>query len=190
MRALIIYESMFGNTRKIADAIERGLSHHADVTVRAINAVPESALDDIDLVVVGAPTHAHSLPSPDSRAEAGIWAKNPDKNLTLEPDFGGIGIREWIKAQHSHGSTLFAAFTTRADMPSIFSGDASRRIDHRMRKLGLEAVTEPRAFLVNFDNRLVEGQAEEAVAWGDAVGTAARTHARLRHSGSEMKNSS
>lgn len=70
MNALIVYESMFGNTRKLADAIADALrASGVDTSIMHAQEAPTD-LSDYRLVVVGAPTHAHSLPRPKSRAEA------------------------------------------------------------------------------------------------------------------------
>ena len=69
-RALVVYESMFGDTRALANAIAAGLlAHFGRVDVVSADAAPAD-LGGIDLVVVGAPTHAFRLPSAASRARA------------------------------------------------------------------------------------------------------------------------
>ena len=81
MDALIVYESMFGNTRRLAEAIGDMLrAGGIDVTITPAREAP-SDLSDYQLVVVGAPTHAHSLPRPDSRSEAAQWAADANKKL-------------------------------------------------------------------------------------------------------------
>ena len=64
MNALIVYESMFGNTRRLAEAITDALrTTGVNATIAPAHAAPVD-LSDYRLVVVGAPTHAHSLPRP------------------------------------------------------------------------------------------------------------------------------
>ncbi|MDX5309965.1 MAG: flavodoxin domain-containing protein, partial [Rhodococcus sp. (in: high G+C Gram-positive bacteria)] len=57
MRALVVYESMFGNTRHVAEAVARGLG--SAVRTVPVTQAHEENLSDYDLVVVGGPTHAH-----------------------------------------------------------------------------------------------------------------------------------
>jgi Flavodoxin domain len=172
MRALVVYESMFGNTRAVAEAIAKGLESAGVTTaVAPASTAPDPA--GYDLVLVGAPTHAHTLPQPSSRTEAAAWARDPVKGLTLEPTAHDSGVREWIKGL----GTLtpiprFAAFATRVDMPRIFTGDASTSIAKRLKKAGIEDV-EKECYLVSSANVLVEGEADRAATWAASLATSA-----------------
>jgi flavodoxin len=57
MRAVIVYESMFGNTHAIADAIGKGLEPMLEVVVVPLAEAGRERLGDADLIVVGGPTH-------------------------------------------------------------------------------------------------------------------------------------
>src|SRR6266480_4926455 len=59
MRVVIVYESMFGNTHLIADAIAEGLALGNEVTVVPVARAGRELLDGADLVVAGGPTHIH-----------------------------------------------------------------------------------------------------------------------------------
>lgn len=167
MTTLVLYESMFGNTRRIAEAIGDGLATaDLDVRVDLVSAVVNA---DADLVVIGAPTHAHSLPRASSREEAATWAQDPEKHLALEPDASAPGVREWLEALETP-PTAWAAFATRADIPRIFAGDASAAIEKRMRRSGSSRPVAPsECFLVDLDNVLVEGELERAREWGRSL---------------------
>ena len=69
MRALVVYESMFGNTRLVAEAVAEGLSSGLDVDVVEVAAAPTS-FDDVELVVVGGPTHALGMTRQRTRDDA------------------------------------------------------------------------------------------------------------------------
>ncbi|MDN5761333.1 MAG: flavodoxin domain-containing protein [Microlunatus sp.] len=58
MKALVVYESMFGNTEQVARAVAAGLREVLEVTVREVSDTPIGAVQDVDLVVAGGPTHA------------------------------------------------------------------------------------------------------------------------------------
>jgi hypothetical protein len=60
MRALVVVESVFGNTRRIAEAISSCLSTQIDVRMVDVAEAP-TELAGIDLVVVGGPTHAFGM---------------------------------------------------------------------------------------------------------------------------------
>jgi flavodoxin len=57
MRAVVVYESMFGDTRQVAEAIGDGLGLKFEVTVVAVDRLTTDQLRGIDLLVVGGPTH-------------------------------------------------------------------------------------------------------------------------------------
>ncbi len=164
MRALVVYESMFGNTRTVAKAIARGLEGvGVATTVTAATTAPDPS--GYDLVFVGAPTHAHTLPQPSSRAEAAAWAKHPEKALSLEPTAGDAGVREWLKGLGAIESPpRFAAFATRVDMPRIFTGDASSAIAKRLKGAGIRDVAKE-CYLVSSVNVLLDGEADRAATW-------------------------
>ena len=61
MKALVVYESLFGNTEQVAQAISNGLSEHADVELVEVTKAPPEITEPVDLIVVGGPTHAFSM---------------------------------------------------------------------------------------------------------------------------------
>ncbi len=88
MRAVVIYESMFGNTHEVAERIGAGLRtepEFEDVEVISVAEAIGRVLSDVDLVVVGGPTHAHGVSRPSTRKSASEQAEN-DPDLDLEPD--------------------------------------------------------------------------------------------------------
>ncbi|WP_189671047.1 hypothetical protein [Promicromonospora soli] len=159
---------MFGNTRQIAQAIGDGLSDFTDVRVEPASAGPDLA---VDLVVIGAPTHAHSLPRASSRGDAAKWAADPEQHLDLDPDASKPGVREWIESL-STAPAAWAAFGTRVDIPRIFAGDASAGIERRIRRLHSRPVADSECFLVTTKNVLVDGELDRARAWGRSLGQA------------------
>src|SRR5687767_14509631 len=64
MRALVVYESMFGNTSAVATAIATGLSTRMGVDLVEVAAAPAALDAGVDLVVAGGPTHAFSMSRP------------------------------------------------------------------------------------------------------------------------------
>ena len=70
MRALVVYESMFGNTEAVARAVADGLAEMHDVDLREVSQAPTEVIGRVDLIVVGGPTHAFSLSRPATRASA------------------------------------------------------------------------------------------------------------------------
>jgi menaquinone-dependent protoporphyrinogen IX oxidase len=179
MKIVIVYESMFGNTREIADAIAEGCKDLALDSVVNVNDITPVILANADAVIVGAPTHAHGLSRPESRAEAAKWAADPAKKLTLEPKAEGTGVREWLAGKPAVPA-FFAAFDTRADIARILSGAASTKIDHKLHSLGAQRLVDAESFLVK-DNRLEASEQARARAWGRQVAQAAEEQLEATH---------
>ena len=85
MRAVVVYESMYGNTHLIADAIGTGLAEGFDVTVVPVADADKAVVAGADLVVVGGPTHAHGMSRSSTRQGAADAAAKAAGELTLEP---------------------------------------------------------------------------------------------------------
>jgi hypothetical protein len=175
MKVVIVYESMFGATRAVAEAIAEGLRSAASVgtvTVVNVNQANATVGADTGLLIVGAPTHVHGMSRPESRAEAVKWADDPDRTLTLEPEAPGTGVREWLESLAESAGTLGAAFDTRADFPRILSGAASNAIHKALGKLRYTEVVPAESFLVTKDGALESGERDRALAWGEAIAAA------------------
>lgn len=170
MKSLVLYESMFGCTRRVAEEIATALGSFGEADVVPVADVGSRA-DDADLVVIGAPTHAHSLPGPRSRAEAADWAADPERGLALEPGATGSGVREWVE-QLAAPPRRWAAFATRTDLPRILTGNGAAAIEHRMRRFGVPPLLRGECFLVSVENRLLTDELDRARAWGGALGRA------------------
>lgn len=169
---LVVYESMFGATRAVAEAIAEGASEVATVQLRRADAVQPEEIAAADVLVVGAPTHAHSLPRPESRKTAEEWGRDEAKGLHFEADPSGDGVRELLKTLPPT-KAVTAAFDTRADMPEIFAGSAARGIAKRLAKQGLTPVTRPQSFLVDKAGALLDGELEHAWHLGHSIASAA-----------------
>ena len=53
-------------------------------------------LEDVDLLVVGGPTHAHSMSSSQTRSSAPQYVERSEGDLHLDPDYEGPGLRDWF----------------------------------------------------------------------------------------------
>ena len=174
VKVVVVYESMYGNTHLVADAIADGLRSVSDVDTEVIAVGHASAevLARADVVVVGGPTHVHGMTRPSTRKAAAEAAAEPESELELEPDAEGDGLREWFDAVEGLPARA-AAFDTRMDGPVVFTGRASKGIAKRLRRHGSELLDEPRSFLVTKGNHLEEHEVEEARSWGRRLGVAA-----------------
>lgn len=165
MRAVVIYESMYGNTHVIADAIGRGLGPGLDVAVVPVAEATPELLDEAGLVVAGGPTHVHGMSGARSRQAAVEAAHKDGSGLTLEPHAQGPGLRDWFgTVGQIHGSS--AAFDTRVDGPAVLTGHASKAIAKLLDRHRLTEIAPAQSFLVTKDNHLRPGEEDRAEQWG------------------------
>lgn len=176
MRALVVYESIFGNTREVADAIGEGIAGAVSVDTLEVSNAPVTLPGDVLLLVVGGPTHAHGLASTRTREDA--IRRAGDRAISR-----GMGISEWLDALDlARRGVIAAAFDTRIKGPSLLWGSAARPIAQRLRHLGFELADAPRSFLVDgptgspFD-RLVAGELARARSWGVEIASRLRVPA-------------
>ena len=127
MRALVVYESMYGNTHVVAGNIADGLRDTCDVTLVPMAEATWDLVADADLLVAGAPTHMHGLSSRSTRRMAAEAAAKDGSGLRMDPDADGPGMRDWLR-DLGHRNGLAATFDTRINGVPAFTGRASRRI--------------------------------------------------------------
>ena len=142
MNILIGYDSYFINTKKIAEAIAASLVEKgAQVRLERIYQVDFANISDVDIFIIGAPTHLRNMPRP---------IKSVLKRLPK-------GTLEGIK---------ILTFDTRYQMPVKKSGSAARQIDKFLRKIGGEPIQPPESFFV-LERRgpLAPGEIERAQRW-------------------------
>jgi hypothetical protein len=166
MHALIVYESMFGNNRTVAEAIAQGLTSEAEVRIVEVGSAPTELPADLDLLVVGGPNHAFGMSRPNTREQA---AQETDQPLVS----AGIGLREWLEAlPHASRAIPFAAFDTRIDKRAIRMVDRTAgTIVKRLRKRGLRPVGDVESFSVeDLTGPLAAGEVERARMWGRELG--------------------
>ncbi|HWS57520.1 MAG TPA: flavodoxin/nitric oxide synthase [Actinotalea sp.] len=172
MTSLVVYESMFGATKAVAEAIGEGLAAAGPVRVvevGALAAAPDGDVvpTDVTLLVVGGPTHAFGMTRASTRADA---AKELGPVISAT-----IGVREWLERVTVPDGVGCAAFDTKVLRPNL-PGSAGKGIDKHLRRLGGRPVTRPRTFTVHGkSDGLVEGQVDQARAWGAELGDALTT---------------
>ncbi len=161
MHIVVVYESMFGNTKEVAAGIADGARESQLATAVPVGSAGRHLVSTADLLVNGAPTHAWSLSRPATRAQAA----RSGSHLHLQDGAGGIGIREWLQQQPELPPRA-AAFDTRRDVPVVVSGRASRGISRLLRTRGIRLVCPAESFLVDKGNAVIAGELARAVNWG------------------------
>ncbi|MBL7200949.1 MAG: flavodoxin family protein [Anaerolineae bacterium] len=154
MKALVVYDSFFGNTEQVAHAIGRALGPQEEVTVLRVGDVEPQHLAGLDVLVVGSPTRAFS-PTPATRKLVGGI-----------PRGGLAGVK-------------VAAFDTRMDIdqaPRILRalvkvfGYAAEPLASRLKKKGGEQAVPPGGFIVEgTEGPMRDGELERAAEWAGGI---------------------
>ena len=154
MKAIIVYDSVYGNTEKIAKAIGEVISESGEVKVARPSEVNLSELEYIDLLVVGSPTHAGRPTKPVQEFLSKIPQKALENVSTAAFDTGisgegkGIGTRIVVK---------------------IF-GYAAGRIAGRLKSKGSHQAVPPAGFIVEGnEGPLKEGELLRAAGWAKDI---------------------
>jgi hypothetical protein len=172
VKVTIVYESMFGNTHDVAQAIGDGLREaQPDADVQCVAVGEASAeVSSVDLLVVGGPTHIRGMTTGFSR-KVGISGEEKaeakgEPTHELEPDAEGPGLRDWFDdLQKFGGAKRAAAFDTRLD--SRMPGGAAHGIARRLFRHGYYLVSDPEGFVVeDAYGPLRAGELERAKQWG------------------------
>jgi hypothetical protein len=162
-RALVVYESVFGDARTIAHAIADGLSASIATDVLAAAEAPTEVGPDVGLLVVGGPNHAFGMPRPSTR-EGAVKQYGADIADTA------TGLHEWLEAARMTRSRIpAAAFDTRGSGHPILTkmDHAARTEEKLLGKLGATIVTPAEHYFVaDAKGPLVDGEEERARRWG------------------------
>jgi hypothetical protein len=161
MTSLIVLESMFGNTRRIAEEIAAGLGSSMPVEILDVSKAPSEIPETTPLLVVGGPTHAFGMSRPATRDDA--VKRGADAN----PE---VGVRDWLETLRIHRPGLPAvSFDTRVDKRFV-PGSAARAIARRLREAGCTMLEAPVTFYVeDVDGPLTEGEERRAREFGQIV---------------------
>lgn len=176
MHVVIVFESLMGTTRQVAEAIADGFRATTGVDVTCTSGA--DLLDEppdlrADLLVVGAPTHFLGMPGERTR---NLWVEGQVKaerrgrpRAHLEPRAAQPGVREWIdRLPPAPRGSLAATFDTRLDKP--LAGGAAPRIARRLGQVGYDLVVDPEGFIVeDMEGPLRDGELERARAWAGTV---------------------
>lgn len=164
MRAFVIYESMFGNTRDVARYIAAGLESSLEVTVLPVDDAPTTLPDDIALLVVGGPTHAFGMSRPNTRQDA--IGKGASTATSTDR-----GIREWlVRIRPGAATTPCASFDTKVKKPRM-PGSAAHAAEKRLRRKGFFVISPAETFYVAATaGPLLDGESKRAGEWGQMIG--------------------
>ena len=163
-KALVVFESMFGNTEQVAQAVAEGLGASMPVAVLEVINAPADPPADISLIVVGGPTEAFSMSRASTRADAVRQGGRPGREE--------IGLREWLDTLPSrHSNAKLATFDTKIDKMRHLPGSAAKGAAKAGRRHGFDVAVPPESFFVrDTAGPLVDGELDRARAWGQRLG--------------------
>lgn len=155
MKALVVYDSVFGNTEKVAQAVGDALGSEAEVQTLRVGDVKPEHLVGLGALIVGSPTRAFS-PTPT--------------------------IKKWLKSLPSKGlkGVRTAAFDTRVAVEDVNSailtffvkifGYAAEPIGARLARKGGDLIVPPEGFIVEgTEGPLRDGELERAADWAQQI---------------------
>jgi flavodoxin len=147
MNALVVYYSLFGNTQRVAKEIAAVFGKVGTASIRGVEELSTDDLKDIDLLVMGTPTHRMNLP----QVVRSALEKLPRR-----------GLRDMY----------YAAFDTSYDVSAFLARfTASKKLDRKLRKLGGKRLFPPQTFHVHphHEGPLLDGEIQRAKVWADAI---------------------
>ena len=164
MKAVVVYESLWGNTAAIARAIAQGMGPEVPALSTAEAAGP--AMAGVDLIVAGAPVLGFQLPSDSMRHNI---AANPG-GAPRAPDLSHPSMRSWLDALPETDSRC-AAFETGLRWSP---GGATSAIGRGLEQAGCRQLVKGQRFVVKGKwGPLRDGELERARRWGTELASAA-----------------
>lgn len=141
MKALVLYDSEYGNTEQLAKAVGEFLTKCGEVRVVRVSEAEPGELAMCDLLVVGCPTQRHGM----TEALYSLLEGVPSGALR---------------------NTVTLVFDTRYQMPRWLTGSAAEQVAHKIKSLGCREVLIPESFFVSArEGPLIEGELERSVDW-------------------------
>jgi len=172
-RALVVFESMFGNGHRVAELVAEGLrAAGCETDVVPVADAPSSP--EVDLLVVGGPTHALGMSRASTRASRPAHVATDEDRARADGEpraDSGPGVREYLRRLRIPTGLAVGAYDTRVN--TTVPAGASRGIARRITALGGELVTSAQGFpVLAVTGPLAEGVEERARAWGGELGVA------------------
>jgi flavodoxin len=145
MNDLVVYASQFGNTERLARVIGSALEPRHGVRVVATKDARALTGEDVDLLLIGAPTQMFG------------------RRLLVRSFLDGL-------TRHGFGGVAAAAFDTRMGTPTQKNAAEAEVIAGRLEAAGCRLMAPPESFLVaGFTGPLVAGEEQRATSWALAV---------------------
>ncbi|MFK4084938.1 flavodoxin family protein [Kribbella sp. NPDC020789] len=170
-RALIVYESMFGNTERVARAIRDGLRDTLPADLIPAYQAPTVVPGDVRFLIAGGPTHAFSMSRQSTRESA---RQQGDVVMPIE-----FGLRDWLDAlvvdsRMTTGDRALplevATFDTRISTTRRLPGSAARAAAKILRRHRYQVVDSASFFVTESVGPISPAEIERALDWGRRLG--------------------
>ncbi len=148
-KALVVYDSLFGNTRKIAEAIKEGLDNQYDSKLMSVKDVKLTDINSIQLLILGSPTHGGRY----SEAVKAFFATLRDDSLE------GIRASSFDTSIPVDGKGWFIRLLIK------MFGYAAPRISRELTKKGASIVSSETFWVLDREGPLKDGETERARSW-------------------------
>jgi len=149
MKTLIVYDSLYGHTQQIAEAIKEGLGSAHDARVVRAQEVQTTDFENIGLLLIGSPTH-------------GGWYTESIKTLLEKIPEGSL---EGLCAVTFDTSTLSDNHGFVVNALTRLFGNAAPRISKELMKRGANCVDSEIFYVVGKQGPLINGEVERARNW-------------------------
>lgn len=160
MKAVVVYESLFGNTAAIARAIAEGIG--SDTEALTTDEATDAVIAGAEVIVAGAPVIAFGLASDKTREGIGGGEKDPDHPA----DVAHPSLKSWLESLPA-GAGSAAAFETRLWWSPR---GATGSIERGLKGAGYNVVAKSERFVVEGKyGPLREGELDRARAWGRSL---------------------
>ncbi len=144
MNTLVVYDSQFGNTEKIAHKISETLGEYGSSRALRVTEFTTDTLHGIDLLILGCPTQA--------------WNATPHMQNLVEA----------LKHHESQGLAI-AEFDTRLDKPRWLTGSAANLMARQVKHVGVPLLSPESFFVIGREGPLEPGELEHAESWAHAL---------------------
>lgn len=157
MNTLVVYDSQYGNTAQIAQAIAQTLNEFGMARAEPVGKVSAGALQDLDLLVLGCPTQG--------------WGATSAMLTFLT----AIAPEAWYGVD-------VACFDTRFPLPRFLTGSAAQTMVRQLRKQGALLLVAPESFFVKGkEGPLAESELKRADGWARALHNRIEEHSPVTH---------
>ncbi|HEU0028622.1 MAG TPA: flavodoxin family protein [Ktedonobacterales bacterium] len=145
MNALVVYDSQYGNTERVAQSIAEALSAFGKTRMVRASVAPAVELEGVDILILGCPTQG--------------WRPTVAMRTFLE-NTSATQVRNQV----------IACFDTRFHRPRWLTGSAATVMARKLHQAGVRLAAPPESFfVVATEGPLEPGELERATAWARAL---------------------